>query len=111
MIAGNTRAPKAARTDSFVSQTSAYKLQIRTDSADSNAFLLLDGGELVAILVELTDESHGDGRGQWIVETTFGLNPGLWPGYFACAADAADWISEHICHRPFVLDRQIVELR
>lgn len=90
--------------------TSAYKVRIRTDSADNNALMLLDGGELVAILVELADESHGDGRGQWIVEAIFGLNSGRLPEPFACAADAANWISQHIGHRPFVLDRQIVEL-
>ncbi|HVF37135.1 MAG TPA: hypothetical protein VNA29_04255 [Sphingomicrobium sp.] len=72
--------------------------------------MLLDGGELVAILVELADESHGEARGQWIVETTFGLNSGRRPGSFACAADAANWISQHICQRPFALDQGIVEL-
>lgn len=94
-----------------MSPTSAYKIRIRTDSADSNALMLLDDGELVAILVELADESHGDGRGQWIIETTFGLNPGRRPGPFACAADAANWIGQHICHQPFVLGQHIVELR
>lgn len=73
--------------------TSAYKLRIRTDSADGNALMLLDGGELIAILVELADECHGDGRGQWVIETTFGLDPGRRPELFACAADAANWIS------------------
>ena len=94
-----------------MSQTSAYKLRIRTDSADSNALMLLDAGELVAILVELADESHGDDRGQWIIEATFGLSQGGRPELFGCAADAADWISEHICQVPFVLEGQIVELR
>ena len=111
MIACKSTPPKAARTDIFLSLTSAYKLRIRTDSADSNALMLLDGGELVAILVELADESHGDGRGQWIVETTFGLDSARRPGPFACAADAANWISQHICHRPFLLGETIVELR
>ena len=94
-----------------MSRTSAYKIQVRTDSADSNALLLLDGGQLVAILVELADEGHGDARGHWAIETTFGLNNGRLPTSFACAADAADWISQHICHRPFVLDGDIAELR
>lgn len=91
-------------------QTSAYKLRIRTDSEDSNAIMLLDEGELVAILVELADECHGEARGQWIIETTFGLSCGRRPGAFACATDAANWISEHIGQRPFVLTRPIVEL-
>ncbi|MGI8610669.1 MAG: hypothetical protein ACR2KH_00100 [Sphingomicrobium sp.] len=95
----------------IVSRTSAYKIHVRTDSADSNALLLLDGGQLVAILVELADDCHGDACGHWIIETTFGLNDGRRPGSFACAADAANWISQHICHRPFVLDGDIAELR
>lgn len=93
-----------------MSRTSAYKVRIRTDSADSNALLLLDDGELVAVLVELSDCSHGDACGQWVVETTFGLDHGRLPEPFACAADAASWISRHMGDRPFVLDRPIVEL-
>lgn len=73
--------------------------------------MLLDGGELVAILVELSDESHGESRGQWVIEKTFGLNPARPPGPFASAAEAANWIGQHISHRPFVLDEQIFELR
>ncbi len=94
-----------------MSQTSVFKIRIRTDSADSNALLLLDGAELIAILVELVDESHGDDRGQWIIETTFGLNPGRRPQSFPGASDAANWISEHLGCQPFSLDPNIVELR
>ena len=93
-----------------MSRTSAYKIRLRTDSADSNALLLLDAGELVAILVELTDESHGDDRGKWNVETTFGLNSGRRTGPFADAAAAASWISEHISQRPFDLGPHLIEL-
>ncbi|MEO5809554.1 MAG: hypothetical protein ABIR51_05770 [Sphingomicrobium sp.] len=93
-----------------MSQTSAYKLRVRTDSADSNALMLLDGGELVAILVELADESHGEARGQWIIEATFGLKPGYRPEFFNCAADAGNWISQHISDRPFDLGSHIAEL-
>lgn len=94
-----------------MSQTSAYKTRIRTDSADSHALILLNDGELVAILVELADESHGVDRGKWIIETTFGLHPGRRPEPFADAAQAAYWISEQICGRPFDLGSQILELR
>ena len=93
-----------------MSQTSAYKLRVRTDSADSNALMLLDGGELVAILVELADECHGEARGQWIIESTFGLKPQYRPEFFAGAADAASWVSQHLCDRPFDLDGHIAEL-
>ena len=90
--------------------TSAYKIRIRTDSADNNALLLLGDGELVAILVELADESHGDARGQWIIESTFGLSPGGRPGPFGSADEAAEWISQNICQQPFMLSHDVVEL-
>jgi hypothetical protein len=90
--------------------TSAYKIRIRTDSADNNALILLDDGELVAILVELADESHGDACGQWIIESTFGLNPGGRPGPFGSADEAANWISQHICQRRFTLDGDVIQL-
>jgi hypothetical protein len=91
--------------------SSVYKLRIRTDSADSHALLLLDDGELIAILVELADESHGDERGRWIVEATFGVRfDRRQSGSFACAADAADWVSKHNSTDPFLLDGHIVDL-
>jgi hypothetical protein len=86
-------------------------MRIRTDSADNNALLLLDDGELVAILVELADETHGDARGQWIIESTFGLSPGGRPGPFGSADEAAEWISQHVCQRRFILDQDIIQLR
>lgn len=102
--------PKAARMD-CVSQTSAYRLRIRTDSADSNGLMLLDEGELVAILIELADEGHGDARGKWVIETTFGLDHAHPPLRFNCAGDAAAWVSDHISDRPFILGGNVVELR
>ena len=96
--------------ESIVAPTSAYKIRIRTDSADSNGCLLLESGELIAILMELADESHGDERGQWVIETVFGLNQGRRPRTFACAADAAEWIGEHVCHQPFLLEQHLVML-
>ena len=91
-----------------MSRTSAYKMRIRTESADNVALLLLDDGELVAILVELEDEGHGDARGQWAVETIFGLAPGRLPSAFASAGDAAKWIGEHVCRKPLHLDEDTV---
>ncbi len=111
MIAGEFDQRKTARTETFLAQTSAYKTRIKTDSADSNALLLLVGGELIAILVELDDESHGEARGQWFIEATFGMNFGSRPDLFASAADAANWVSQHVCHRPFALNHQNGELR
>lgn len=91
--------------------TSAYKLQIRTQSADRDALLLLDGGELIAILVKLADISHGIRRGRWVVEATFGLERKRRSGTFASAADAADWVGVHVSSQPFVLGDDLVELR
>jgi len=87
----------------MVSRTSVYQSRIRTDSADGNALLLLAGGELVAILVALDDAAHGEDRHKWTIETIFGIGHKRAPDTFACAADAAAWVSKHICHLPFVL--------
>ena len=86
-----------------VLRTSAYRLRIRTDSADDNALILLSDSQLVAIIVELADESHGDERGKWTVETIFGLANGRYPRNYASAGDAADWVSDHLGLRPFIL--------
>lgn len=84
-----------------MSRTSVYQSRIRTDSADGHALLLLAGGELVAILVALEDEIHGEDRHKWTIEKIFGIGHARAPATFASAADAAAWISEHICHLPF----------
>ena len=90
--------------------TKAYKIRIRTDSEDSHGLLLLANGELVAILVELADEIHGDARGQWTIEATFGLNAPKRPALFPSAIDAASWVSQNICSSPFAFDPSITEL-
>lgn len=94
-----------------MSRTSAYRLRIRTDSADDNALILLSDGELVAILVELADESHGDERGKWAVETVFGLQNHRTRGNFVSAGDAADWVSGQGGHHRFTLDDSVEQLR
>lgn len=92
-------------------RTSAYRLRIRTDSADDNALILLSDSQLVAILVELADESHGDERGKWTVETIFGLGNGRYPRNYASAGDAADWVSDHLGLHPFILGDSVEQLR
>ena len=86
-----------------MSRTSVYQSRIRTDSDDSNALLLLAEGELVAILVALDDEVHGDDRHLWTIEKIFGIGHQRAPDTFASAADAAAWISDHICQLPLLL--------
>lgn len=97
-------------TNGLIVVTSVYKIRIRTDSADNNAFMLLDDGELVAILVELADESHGEARSRWAIEAVFGLSPGRHPETFDSAQDAARWIGHHICRKSFELSDNVVEL-
>jgi hypothetical protein len=94
----------------FVPRTSAYKLRIRTDSADDNALMLLADGELVAILVELADEGHAAERGRWTIEAVFGLSHHRLPPSFDSAADAAAWVTEQVCQLPFSLDAVVVQL-
>ena len=77
-------------------RTSVYQSRIRTDRAASNALILLAGGELIAILVALDDEVHGDNRHKWTIETIFGIGHKRAPDTFASAADAAAWVSDHI---------------
>ena len=91
-------------------RTSAYKLKIRTDSADDNAILLLVDGKLVAILVELSDHVHAAERGKWTIESVFGLSHKRAAQNFASAADAAAWVSDHVCHFPFNLDDDVRQL-
>lgn len=93
-----------------MSRTSAYSLQIRTHSDDENALLLLVDGRLVAILVELADEGHGDDRGKWIVEAAFGIDHQRIPDHFATAEDAASWVAGHIGGRAFALGEALVAL-
>ena len=79
-----------------MARTSVYQSRIRTDRAASNALILLAGGELIAILVALDDEVHGDNRHKWTIETIFGIGHKRAPDTFASAADAAAWVSDHI---------------
>lgn len=94
-----------------MSQTCVYRLRVRTDTDDKSTLLLLADNKLVAILVKLADECHGDERGKWMIEKTFGLGLIRVPDTFASAAEGAAWVSEHICNQPFALGSQIRELR
>lgn len=93
-----------------MSGTSVYQSRIRTDSADTRALILLAGGELVAILVALDDEVHGENRHKWAIDTLFGIVHHRAPDHFPSAAEAAAWVSEHICHLPFRLGDPIPEI-
>ncbi len=72
--------------------------------------LLLTGGKLVAILVELADEGHGEERGNWVVEMIFGVNNDRVPGSFLSAAEAADWVSRQVGGKSFMLTGAVLKL-
>lgn len=46
--------------------------QVNTGSADQNGCLAFADGKLVAVLVELSGEEHGEQRGKWFCEAAFG---------------------------------------
>lgn len=94
----------------MVSRISIYRLKLRTGSDDEQALLLLADNKLVAILVELADECHGDERGKWMVEKIFGLGDARVPDVFDSAEAAAAWVGDHICSQKFALDGEIKEL-
>lgn len=73
-------------------RTSSVAMQVRTGSADSNGVLMLLDDQLIAILVELTDEGHGEACGRWALENTFGLFNISAPETFANVEQAWDWV-------------------
>ena len=67
-------------------------MQVRTGSGDSNGILMIFNDELIALLVELSDEIHGEARGRWSLENTFGLFNLSAPETFADIKQAQDWV-------------------
>ncbi len=94
-----------------MSPTCAYKVRINTDSTDNNALILLADGALVGVLVELSDECHGSGQGEWAIEAAFGIDLTPAPPIFPSAVAAATWLSTHLGCKPFTLDEKVVPLR
>lgn len=78
--------------DGAAPRTATTALQVRTGSADSNGMLMFLDDHLIAVLVELTDEIHGDARGRWALENTFGLFNLSAPETFASIEQAWDWL-------------------
>lgn len=46
-------------------------IPVRTGSKDKEGRLVLFEGELIAVLVRLDDDMHGDNRGQWFLDAVF----------------------------------------
>jgi len=78
-------------------------MQVRTGSADSNGVLMLLDDQLIAILVELSDEMHGEACGRWALENTFGLfNPSA-PETFVSIEQAWDWLKRAAGGKPWLV--------
>lgn len=67
-------------------------MKVRTGSGDDNGVLMLLDDHLIAILVELRDDIHGEACGRWALENTFGLFSISAPETFASIEQAWDWI-------------------
>lgn len=74
-------------------RTSTITMQVRTGSADNNGVLMLLDDQLIALLIELTDDVHGPARGRWALESTFGLFNISTPETFANIEQAWDWLT------------------
>ena len=61
---------------------------------------------MLAVLVELADDSHGAERGRWSIETLFGLESRT-PGSFSSAGEAADWVSDQAGSNAFAIGEEI----
>ena len=75
---------------------SAYQMDIRTESADKNAVILLYDGALVAVLVQLSGTVHPREQDRWTIEATFGVSDARVSETFFSAADAARKVGETI---------------
>jgi hypothetical protein len=67
---------------------------VRTGSEDAEGRLLFIGDELVAVLVRLDDEIHGEDRGKWFVEVRFGHVKTPEPPLFSDPQEAANWLAD-----------------
>ena len=79
------------RMEGALDRVTSQAIQIRTGCDDRNGMLMLLDDQLIAVLVELSDEIHGDARGRWALEARFDLL-GSAPETFASLDQARDWI-------------------
>jgi hypothetical protein len=68
---------------------------VATGSADKEGTLVLADGQLLAVLVHLADEIHGDDRGAWFLEAGFGNLAGL-ACLFPTLEEAVEWICQRL---------------
>jgi hypothetical protein len=70
-----------------------HPIKVATGSADEDGRLVMVEDRLVAVLVLLTDPSHGVARGQWCLEAGFDGVDSVKPPLFANLEAAGRWIS------------------
>jgi hypothetical protein len=70
-------------------------MKILTNSKDSNSLLIMHDGYLVAILVRLEDEVHGDNRAMWHFEAHFDHVPATGQ-LFRGISEAKAWIASEV---------------
>ena len=71
-------------------------IPVMTGSQDQEGRLVLADGQLVAVLVRLADEVHGDKRGGWFLEAGFGHCDGPQHPVFASLDEAEIWVRRRI---------------
>ena len=74
-------------------------VRIATGSSDEDGVLLFADGRLVAIVVRLSDPSHGNMRGHWYLEWAFGDSYcAPCPEPFPDVEAAEEWLIRHSDH-------------
>ena len=71
-------------------------IPVMTGSQDHEGRLVLADGQLVAVLVRLADEVHGDKRGGWFLETGYGRCDGPQHPVFASLDEAQAWVRRRV---------------
>lgn len=86
----------APHTDSalrrFMARLAYQPILLATGSEDETGQLVFVDNRLVAVLVRLDSEAHGDLTGLWYVEKTFGVECD-WPMLFTSLAEVKTWAS------------------
>lgn len=76
-----------------------HPVRIDTANADEHAYVVFAEGQLVAVIVKLTDTAHGAFRGLWFVEAGFGPCATTAAIYFQTLRAVRDWIADK-CLQP-----------
>ena len=71
-------------------------VRVATGSDDEEGILVQADGRLVAVLVRLSGEEHGDLRGAWFLEAGFGRCDAANPPVFPSLDAAQDWIERRV---------------